>query len=409
MDQPVPMIEEFQELAQFARRMPAVTPAKDKVDVLERHFQQLLLLLGASKNGGAIRALSEQFNADMAPFREPKKGYTFQDAFSGRGYVAEWLRQEDNLQSAIQHFQGDPEEVEAMVRGCAAALEEFNYHPYEDEGEFMYLDAFLRDLHASRDAIPQGFASFDGQGGLPAAFVGANWSQTLESVESGYYEDRSRPSNPDGSVQWLLILRKLVLVEGKFPFPMVFVMHQHEPAQLFFKHPQEYAWFPWDGKSLFPGMLQGLCEAYAWVCTLSRVREKDNDWFQQGLDYVLRINRKYMWQHDVLKGTLSFNHEPDGQYRQFGEFMHGHNTCCLTIKSDAVWMNIYANKIGGNWEQEVRFVVPPQPQVLLIHPIEERKLTRVQKMVLLQRANRALVLKTATIEYEQKNKLVSTS
>lgn len=397
----VPMIEEFQVIAKLVKALPQ-PPANDKFQVLERNFMQLLLLLGSNNNGVVFRSLLDQYNAEMAPFRPTRKERSFADYFSGRGVVAQSLRDEATVHAIIDNHPGDPDAVNITVNACADALDEFDYAPYEDAHELMQLTSLLKSIEASRPTtIPSTFAICDIQGGLPAALKRPGWINAIHENGSGYYENRTCPTNHDGSVAWFLVLKKIITIKNRFPLTMVLFMHQHAPCQIMFYHPQEDAWLGWDGVSLFPGIVRALYEEYAWTNTLFLPHDKNIEWFVDAVDSIKQINYRYMWQHDVLPSQITFDHEPNGEHKEFGDFMHVEDSCRLTIRSKDVWMIIYANKVANNWQQEVRFTLPQKSNVLQTYSVDAKNLSKKQKLVLVQRAYRALGLKIKAIEYEQ--------
>jgi len=399
MDNDAPSIAEYQLIARKLREAPP--PELDRLAVIEQYLSQTMLLLGGMQGGGSFRHLNAQFNEALAPFRAPVVNHTFLDYFSGSGPLATYFKDEANFEVNPDATTADTEEALACFRQMAAHGQVFNQFPYQAQTELAQLVNMLGELAKSAQSfIPHHLNHCGIHGGLAMALTQPDWRDQMKAYSSGYYEDRSRPFNPDGSVPWVLFLKKLVSVKGAF-YTVTMVMTQQSGAQIFVYHHYEDAWVAWDGVTLLPGMVQALCEELAWAKMLTATNESADDWFNTTVDDICTKSRSYAWQHSVLPSYLLFSHEASGQAGEFADFMHVKDSCRMTVKVKDAWMLVYGSYVNNNWEFTARFTYPQQSESMIAIPIAVEKLTPTQKRVLTQRAYRALGLKRAAIELEQ--------
>jgi hypothetical protein len=401
MDDHEVRLSDFQAFAKILREQPP--KPRDRLSLMEDTLAQALLLLGSMQGGGALRELQQQFMQQLQPLRPSVPVVSFLDTFSGNGELAQYLKNPDNFEyqpDASQEANNDALEV---FRACSRNAGALNFYPYQSDDDLAQLNALFAELTTTAWAItPQHFNECKIQGGFGAAITQNGWMEHLEEFGSGFYEDRTRPFNPDGSVPWVLFLKKQLI--GKTTMAtVVMVMVQRYPPQVFVRHHYEDSWWAWDGKTLLPDMVHEICEQYAWAKMLSHPTPSGSAWFDGALKRICEISRSYGWQHNVLPSQTFFKHEPSGNDSLYADFMHVEGSCRLTVRTEHVWMVVYGtnDKIGG-WNFTVRFNRPQVKESLITIPVEQDALTITQQRVLIQRAFRALALKTDAIEYEQK-------
>lgn len=402
MSDQAPRVADFQAVAQQARNKP--TGPKDRIDVIEQTLSQALLLLGSMQGGGALRELQQQFMQQLVPFRPPVRQVSFLDMFSGDGDLARYLKDEANFQADPAATEEDNNTRLAVFRNCAAHAGALNYFPYHDQRELEQLNQLFAELvKTARSIIPQHFNECAIQGGIAAALTQNDWIKQLDAHGSGFYENRQQVFNPDGSVPWVLYLKKSLSTVANMA-KVVVVMLQGHPPQMFIHHAEEDVWYGWDGKTLLPGLVDTVCGEYAWAKMLSLDQTSGNeDWFGYGLKRICEISRSYSYQHNVLPSQTFFKHEPNTEDGLYADFMHVEGSCRLTVRTKSVWMVVYGTdqKTTG-WDFTVRYNRPQVKETIITIPVEESSLTVIQKRVLLQRAFRALAKKVEAIEYEQK-------